>query len=259
MLIPSAITRRSAALLIVLAGTAAPALALKNDPAGEAEDKTSGEQIQRIPLDAMTPKPGKAGDMSPAATEPEGETNEPGEAEGDAEEQPGKAEEPGAPGVQEQDQPPAIITDPAKLPEPVRRMRRLIMDAARTGNVERLRPLLGSGDNGTQISLSEVPDDPIEFLRSLSGDPKGYEILAILLEVMEAPAVELAPGTDEAIYVWPYFVAVPLDKLTPPQMVELMTLVTAGDYEAMEEFGAYNFYRVGITPEGEWVFFVAGD
>jgi hypothetical protein len=27
----------------------------------------------------------------------------------------------------------------------------------------------------------------------------------------------------------------------------------------MKQFGTYIFYRVGITPEGKWAFFVAGD
>jgi hypothetical protein len=27
----------------------------------------------------------------------------------------------------------------------------------------------------------------------------------------------------------------------------------------MKQFGTYIFYRVGITPEGRWAFFVAGE
>ena len=36
------------------------------------------------------------------------------------------------------------------------------------------------------------------------------------------------------MYVWPYFFAVPLDRLTPRQRVELFKIVTAGDYEDMK-------------------------
>lgn len=163
------------------------------------------------------------------------------------------------PPMQADSEPIEIMRDPARLPEPVQRLRRLIMDAARSGDVERLRPLLGNPGTGTQLSFGDTPDDPVEFLRSVSGDEQGYEILAILLEVLESGFVEVSPGTDEAIYVWPYFAAQSLQSLTPEQLVELMTLVTAGDYASMEEFGAYNFFRAGITPEGEWIFFVAGD
>ena len=43
------------------------------------------------------------------------------------------------------------------------------------------------------------------------------------------------------------------------QRVELFKIVTAGDFDDMKQFGAYIFYRVGITPAGQWTFFVAGD
>ena len=46
---------------------------------------------------------------------------------------------------------------------------------------------------------------------------------------------------------------------TPRQKVELFKIVTAGDLEDMKQFGTYIFYRVGITPEGRWAFFVAGE
>jgi hypothetical protein len=41
--------------------------------------------------------------------------------------------------------------------------------------------------------------------------------------------------------------------------VELFKIVTAGDYEDMKTYDAYVFYRVGITSQGRWAFFVAGD
>ena len=76
--------------------------------------------------------------------------------------------------------------------------------------------------------------------------------------MFEAGYVHLDAGTDEELYLWPYFFAVPLDSLDARQRVELFTLVTAGDYEDMKQLGAYNFYRAGITPDGQWVMFVAG-
>ena len=48
-------------------------------------------------------------------------------------------------------------------------------------------------------------------------------------------------------------------KLTPAQQVELYRLVTAQDVKDMREFGSYIFYRAGITPDGQWQYFVAGD
>lgn len=154
---------------------------------------------------------------------------------------------------------PEILRDLSLLPEPARRMHRLIVEACRSGNIEALRPLVGTGEDGTQLSFGGAVSDPIAFLKELSGDQEGQEILAILLEVLGAGYVHLDADTESELFVWPYFFAVPLAKLTAPQRVELFTIVTAGDYEEMKAYGAYIFYRVGITPDGRWAFFVAGD
>lgn len=154
---------------------------------------------------------------------------------------------------------PEVVYDAELLPEPVKRLRALIMEACLSGDIEQLRPLLGTGDDTPQLSFGDSEGDPVEFLRSISGDGEGQEILAILYEVLAAGYVHLDPGEPTELYIWPYFFAVPLETLDPRQRVELFKLVTAGDYEDMKNFGAYIFYRVGISPEGKWVFFVAGD
>ncbi|AZO24828.1 hypothetical protein EJ070_31955 [Mesorhizobium sp. M1E.F.Ca.ET.045.02.1.1] len=155
--------------------------------------------------------------------------------------------------------PPAVVYDLDKLPEPVKRMHGLIVEACKSGDIEKLRSLIGSGDSMTQLSLGDIDGDPITFLKGLSGDSDGQEILAILEEVLSAGYVHVDTGTPQELYVWPYFFALPLDKLDPRQRVELFKLVTASDYDDMKQFGAYIFYRVGITPTGQWLFFVAGD
>ncbi len=154
---------------------------------------------------------------------------------------------------------PEVIYDLSRLPEPVQRMRGLLVEACRAGDIEALRPLIGTGDDATQLSFGNGERDPIEYLKELSGDGEGHEILAIMQEVLEAGFVHVDVGTPAELYVWPYFFAVPLDRLDARQRVELFTIVTAGDYEEMQNYGAYLFYRIGITPEGRWAFFVAGD
>lgn len=152
-----------------------------------------------------------------------------------------------------------ISDDVALLPAPVRRMRELIMEAARSGDPERLRPLIGTGPDTTRLSLADVEGDPIDYFKSISGDAQGHEMLAILLEVFEAGYARFDVGSEAELYIWPYFFAKPLEELTPAQRVDLFKLVTAGDYEDMVGFGAYIFFRAAITPEGRWLFFVAGD
>lgn len=152
-----------------------------------------------------------------------------------------------------------ILYDVSKLPQPVQRMRQLIVEAAKTGDLEKLRPLIGTGPTQAQLAISGNDADPIDYLHSVSGDDEGQEVLAILLDILDAGFVDMDPGTPNETYVWPYFFTTPLDQLTAPQRVELFRIVTAGDYTDMKTFGGYNFYRIGITPDGEWKFFVAGD
>jgi hypothetical protein len=154
---------------------------------------------------------------------------------------------------------PEIVYNLDRLPEPVRRMHDLLVEAAKSGEIEKLRPLLGMGNGMVQLSFGEIEGDPIDFLKGLSGDPDGQELLAILEEVLNAGFVHLEAGTPNEIYVWPYFFGIPLDKLDARQKVELFKIVTAGDLEDMKQFGTYIFYRVGIMPDGRWAFFVAGE
>ncbi|MAW87776.1 MAG: hypothetical protein CMJ42_14745 [Phyllobacteriaceae bacterium] len=237
--------------LLLCAGLPANALSeLKRDEAPAADSDGAQPAEEAAPPPVMVEPVPLPNELPALSNEPQPE--------------PDGADEPGDPAGGETAKPrdipmPEILRDISALPEPVQRMRELIMEAARTGEVERLRPLQGTGENMTSLSFGGIESDPIAFLRGTSGDGQGQEILAILLEVLEAGFVRMDPGTDHELYVWPYFYAAPLDKLSPPQKVELFKLVTAGDYEDMQAFGAYIFYRAGITPEGRWIFFVAGD
>ena len=153
---------------------------------------------------------------------------------------------------------PPILRKDGDMPEPVRKTWTALRDAARKGNIEALQPLIEAQPSPPTFAFDEI-DQPIRYLKSLSGDPEGREILAILLEVLESGFVLADPDTPEAMYLWPYFARYPLEELRPEQMVEMFTLLTAGDYQDMLSYGAYIFFRVGISPDGTWHFFVAGD
>lgn len=154
--------------------------------------------------------------------------------------------------------PPRISYDITLLPQAVQKTHSALLSAARNGNLAALTAIITANGKVPAVAFDEV-EDPVLYLRDLSGDEEGQEILAILLEVLEAGYAQLDQGTDAEIYVWPYFANIRLDTLTPQQRVELFTLVTAGDYEDMKAFGAYNFFRLGISPDGVWQFFLAGD
>lgn len=156
--------------------------------------------------------------------------------------------------------PPAIQYDPGLLPDAVRAMRDRILDAAKSGEIENLRPVAESNETPPSFSLGDgAEDDPIQQLVDTSVDGEGREPLAILAEVLEAGYVHVDAGTPQEMYVWPYFMHYPLDQLSPPQMIELLRIVTAAEYLDMRSLGSYNFYRVGIGPDGTWHFFLTGD
>jgi hypothetical protein len=153
---------------------------------------------------------------------------------------------------------PTIEYDVDKLPVPVKRLREQIITAALTGDIDKLKPIIEANGDPPQFGFTEA-EDPLAYLKAQSGDAEGREILAILLEVLQAGYVHVDVGTTDEMYVWPYFARYPLDKLDGPQMVELFKIITAGDYEDMRPLGTYLFYRAGITPTGVWKYFVAGD
>jgi hypothetical protein len=213
-----------------------------------AEPQTLPSPSQPTPTPPTAPVTDRPADATDTGTNAEQEPK--AEADG-----PGHAQLPGA--VAEANAEP--LFDVSLLPFPARKMRELLLEAAKAGDIEKLRPFIGSGEDKTLLSFGGLDGDPLDFLKSMSGDGEGYEILAILQDVLDAGFVHLEKGTENEMFVWPYFYGVPLEKLTPQQRVELYRLVTHGDFEDMLSFGSYNFYRVGITPQGRWQFFVAGD
>jgi hypothetical protein len=219
-----------------------------DSPSDTPIDKQTLPPVGTVPIPGTTTAP-------PAAEQPADPSDEDEVEPGDE----GGSDDATRPEVDPNAPIPEIVYDVAKLPEPVRRKREMIIETCKTGDLEKLRPLFDTGEDATQLSLGGIDGDPIAFLRDLSGDKEGQEILAILEEVLSAGYVHMDAGTQNDMYVWPYFFAVPLNKLTAPQRVELFKIVTAGDYEDMKTYGTYIFYRVGITPDGRWSFFVAGD
>jgi hypothetical protein len=151
-----------------------------------------------------------------------------------------------------------ILTDLARLPGPVAQTRERILAAARSGNIGKLVAIMRANALMPIFSLNN-DSDPAAYWSANFPESAGLEILATLIEILETGFVHVDGGTSQELYLWPYFARVPLDSLTPEQKVELFRVVTGADYKDMLDFGAYNFYRLGIGPDGTWHFFVSGD
>jgi len=150
------------------------------------------------------------------------------------------------------------ISDLARLPEKVRQTRARILEAAKSGDLNKVATVMQSNEMMPVFSFGG-DKNPVEFWKSSYPDSDGIEAMAILSELLEMPFVHLDKGTPQEMFVWPYFYAMPLASLTPEQKVELFRLVTGADWKEMIDFGAYIFFRVGIAPDGVWHFYVAGD
>ena len=154
--------------------------------------------------------------------------------------------------------PAEIITDLSRLPMPVARTRARILEAARSGELEKLAAVMQSGETVPIFTFGDEKS-PLIYWRANYPDSGGVEVLAILINILEAGFVRIDQGTPQEMYVWPYFAFTPLKSLSPEQKVALFRIVTGADYKEMNEFGAYIFYRLGIAPDGTWHFFVSGD
>lgn len=163
-----------------------------------------------------------------------------------------------APSVDSGIAPPEVLYDIAKLPKPVARTRQQIIDAAATGDPEKLRPIIEAQQPPPLFGPNDI-GDPIGYLKLESGDQGGREILAILTEVLEAGFVHVDVGTPSEVYLWPYFARVRIDSLTPRQLVQLFKLVYAGDYEDMLAAGQYTYFRAGFAPDGTWKYFLSDE
>lgn len=149
----------------------------------------------------------------------------------------------------------ALPTEPSRqdLPVPVAEMRRSILAAATACDFERLADLARTGSFTHSFGAD---GDPAAFWRRAEEDG---EPLAALVHFLNQPFAS-RPAGDVVQYLWPRayvyesWAAVPAEARD-----ELRPIYGTEDFKRFERFGSYSGYRVGITAEGDWVFFVSGD
>ncbi len=143
--------------------------------------------------------------------------------------------------------------EPQDVPAPVAEMRRSIVAAATACDYERLAELARAG----RFTYSFGKDgDPAAFWRreEATADP-----LRVLVRLLDRPFAT-RPGGDTAQFVWPRAYAYDSWEEVPPEArEELQPLYGPQDFDRFARAGSYVGHRVGITAEGDWLFFVAGD
>lgn len=151
-----------------------------------------------------------------------------------------------------------IHRDGKNLPDSVKQRVDQLIKASKAGDIEALKSIIDLSNKPFIHSFDAAQNDPIQYWKEFSGDGEGLEMLAILFEILSSGYAIRNPGTDQEMYIWPYLSEIDVDSLTPAQLVELFTIITAGEYLDMRDFGRYVFFKVGIDSDGNWLFFVAG-
>ena len=134
--------------------------------------------------------------------------------------------------------------DATALPDEVEATRRGLLEAAQSGDVEALEPFVT--DRLSYTFGEPVEGGAIEYFRQL--EAQGEDPLGTLAKLLQLPYT-LAQGN----YVWPWVYTVQASDLTDYEKQLLGEF--ADDFADQTYLG----YRVGIAPDGTWIFFVAGD
>jgi hypothetical protein len=137
------------------------------------------------------------------------------------------------------------------LPEPVAETHARLLEAAASGDYEKLRPLIPS--TGFEYTFG----GPVE------GGPIGYwqelerSTVERPLENLEA-VLEMPYVLSRGIYVWPF--AYDVADVGDLSSHERELLAPLGPLDTLFVEGTgYLGWRAGIDPQGDWVFVVAGD
>jgi hypothetical protein len=149
---------------------------------------------------------------------------------------------------------PRVHYGTAELPGPVQEMREAILEAVKSGRIEDLREAYELNELKPELAAATVAD-PVAHWRQISGDGRGLEVLAALGQILDAGYVVLPRGRDlenNAVYVWPYFAEVPLDRLSLGQEVELIRLLGAAEANELKRQGRYTSWRIAIGADGVW-------
>ena len=148
---------------------------------------------------------------------------------------------------------PAVPDPQADMPDLVAARRDDIVDAAVRCDYRALAEMAGP-----DFYFSFGSDDhPAEFW--LSEENAGFEPMRRLVLTMDLPTA-LDTESEGRNYIWPSAAAYASWSQVPQE--ERDALLALYDAEELSEFEAFDGFvgeRVGISAEGEWLFFVAGD
>ncbi|MGH9198182.1 MAG: hypothetical protein ACRD1T_20925, partial [Acidimicrobiia bacterium] len=150
---------------------------------------------------------------------------------------------PSAPGVDFQEGP------LAEFPDAVSETRGALMQAAHDGDWQALADLIP--ESGFTFSYGG-DTDPIAYWKDL--ERSGTRVLHILETLMCYSGSEY-----EGVYLFPDAAEKAPSDWTEGDMAVLREIYSEEELEQLRQQDSYYGWRVGIEPDGTWIFFVAGD
>jgi hypothetical protein len=87
-----------------------------------------------------------------------------------------------------------------------------------------------------------------------------YPALELLVKLFDTPFAVQDFEDGPRYYVWPSaFVYDSWEEIPAADLEALLSVYTQEELDQYAEFGSYALWRIGISEDGEWKFFVAGD
>lgn len=148
----------------------------------------------------------------------------------------------------------AVDVDLDALPRATRDTATFLLDAASRCD----EPLLATAATESETTLSFGVADPYEVFALPEGDERYVALVTLLTEV---PWAAQADDADPATFVWPRVATQEWqDDDAAWQEVVDAGVLTADEASSQRDAGSgYLGWRIGITGDGTWTFFVAGD
>jgi hypothetical protein len=146
------------------------------------------------------------------------------------------------------------------LPERVRAMRDLILEAAHSGDIADLRRAIERNETppifATGTDRPRTFADVIEFLKRRSFDGQGRETLAIIEAVLDQAFVKIT-RVRTITYEWPAFTARTVEEASEDERNAMWRCMRFANLASSS--GQPLFERIGIGADGTWHYFVAAD
>lgn len=133
-------------------------------------------------------------------------------------------------------------------------MRDQILAAVQAGDIGELKGAIEWNEIKPDLGEGKG-EDGIAYLKKISADGEGREVLAVLANLLALAPARLAIGKDPentTVYVWPYLAELPPDSLTGAEQVDLLRLVPVEKAKAMREAKKWLWWRLVIGADGTW-------